>query len=482
MAGGNWNPLDKPIRPGFYMNFIAAALASIQPGARGIVACPVRSNRGPIGEFVEITSESELLETFGYDVEGATAYKTIRMALLGGAKTVLARRLDDGTAAEGSITLKDTAGADGIKLITLEKTDRDFRITTRPNLVDSAKQDIILLEGAKLLFTFTYETGTGGFDKAVAAVNEEPKNKWIKAVKVADGNGTLAAVSSQKFTGGAAGISGITNEEYIAVQELFEARKFNAFVLDGVTDAALLTSFKSWILRMTAEGKGVIGVFGGSKEADQDPEQGNTRSRTLNHELIVNVTTGATLDGVQYSSAEVAAWVAGLIAGQKLSESTTYATTPFTDVHPRLTNNQITAALLAGSFVLVHDGEKVRVEKGINTLTSLREGQNNQFKKIRAIRVMQAFNEDLLKAASDSYIGKIINDDDGKIALLNAYKQYMETMREARVIEKDYLVYLNPKYHDPKKPVAEPHEVFPKWEARITDTMENIYGEFVVKS
>lgn len=481
MAGGNWSPAEKKIRPGFYMNFVAAALASIQPGARGIVACPVKSNRGPVDEFVEITSEAELLSTFGYDVTGATAYKTIRMALLGGAKTVLARRLDDGTAEKGSLVLKDTESVDGIKLVTLEKTDRDFRATTRPNLLDSTKQDIILYEGSRLLHTFTYETGTGGFDKALTAINEEAKNEWIEAIKLADGSGTLATVSSQAFTGGASGITGITNQHYIEAQELFEARKFNAFVLDGVTDAALQTSFKSWILRMNAEGKGVIGLFGGTQTADNSPEQGNTRSRLFNHELVGNVIVSGKLDGVWYSSAEIAPWFAGLMVGQKLSESMTYASTPFEDVRPRLTNNQITAALEAGSLVLVHDGEKVRVEKDVNTLTSLREGQNNQFKSIQAIRIMQAFNDDLLKAASDNYIGKIPNDDDGKIALLNAYKQYFETMADARIIERDFLAYLNPAFHDPKKPKAEPHEVFPKWEARIVNTMKNIYGEFVVK-
>lgn len=483
MAGGTWSPTEKKERPGFYLNFVAAALAAIQPGARGIVACPVKANWGPVKQFVEITSESELLSKYGEDlVTGATAYKTVRMALLGGAKTVLAYRLADSGAAKASITLQDTSATpvNVLKLETKYETTRDFRVTTRTNLVDNTKQDILLYDGTTLLRTFTFTSGTGGVDNAVTAINSDTGNEWITATKLADGNGVLAAVTSQAFAGGDNGIDGVVNADYIAAQDAFEARNWNLFVLDGMTDSALQTSFSSWIQRLRTEGKGVMAVFGGSAVADADPALGNARSVGFNHEGIINVIVSGVLDGVTYSSAEVAPYIAGLIAGQKLSESITYAVTPFDDVSPRLTHNQIVAALQSGSLVLVHNGEKVKVEKGINTLTTLRQGQNNQWKKIRAIRTMDAFNADLLKTAQDYYIGKVNNDDDGKVALLNAYKQYMEVQANAGIIENDYQVYLDPAYHG-NPPVAAPDEVYPVWEARITDTMDYIYGTFVVK-
>jgi len=66
MASGTWQPSDKPKRPGFYMRFIAAALARIQPGARGIVAMPVKANWGPKKQVVEITSEKDLTDILGH--------------------------------------------------------------------------------------------------------------------------------------------------------------------------------------------------------------------------------------------------------------------------------------------------------------------------------------------------------------------------------------------------------------------------------
>jgi len=481
MAGGTWSPTEAKVRPGFYMNFVAAALAAIQPGARGIVAIPVKANWGPAKQIVEITDEKSLIDTYGADVDGGfTAYNSIKLALLGGAKTVLGYRLVDSAAAKASITLKDTAAtpADVLTLTTKYETARPFKVTVRDNAVDPTnKQDIVLYEDTKQLYVFTFVKGAGVVDNAVAAINNDANNKWITATKVADGNNTIANVTSQAFTSGNAGVGSIANTDYVDAMSAFETRRFNFFALDGATDASLQTSVKAWIERLRSEGKGVVAVMGGSVTDDQTPATANSRSTGFNYEGVINVGVSGIMDGVTYSSAQVACWVAGKAAGQALSESLTYAVTPFDDVTPRLTHNQVVAGLQAGTLLLVHDGEKVIVEQGINTLTSLRQGQNNQWKKIRAIRVMDAINDDLLKTAQDNYIGKVNNNDDGKVALISACKQYMETLVNGGLIEKDFSVYLDPDYHPA---LAAPDEVYIKWDARIVDSMEKIFGTFVV--
>lgn len=482
MAGGTWSPTETKVRPGFYMNFVAAALAAIKGGTRGIVALPLKANWGPVRQFVEITSEAELIAAYtSQESASITAYTAGRFALLGGAKKLLGYRLADANAAKASLTLNDTTAPAPVAVLKLEtkyETTRDFRVTTRVNAVDNTKQDIVLYEGTKQLRVFTFTFGIGGVDAAVASINNDTGNLWITAAKLADGTGQLAVVNSQPFAGGNNGTAAIVNDDYVNAMAAFEARDFHVFTLDGMTEPALQASVKAWIERLRNEGKGVMAVMGGTAAADADVTQGNTRSTGFNHEGVVNVITSAKFAGTLYSSAQIAPYIAGLIAGQRLNESTTYAVTPFEDVSPRLTNSQIVAAINAGSFVLVHDGEKVKCEKGINTLTSLRTGQNDQWKKIRTIRVMDAINGDLLKSASDNYIGKVNNNDDGKVALLNACKQYMDKLVLGGLVERDYLVYLDPDYHPA---LAQPDEVYIKWEARIVDSMERIYGTFVVR-
>lgn len=479
MAGGPWSPTEEKVRPGFYMNFVAAALAAIAMGARGIVAIPVKANWGPKKTAVEISSEAELIEAFENDTNGFTAYKLIRLILLGGAKTVLGYRLVDGAEAKAALTLKDGAGTNVITLNTKYETERSFKVTVRDNPVDTENlKDILLYEGLKLLYTFTFAKGATIVDAATETINNDPGNKWIDAVQVAVGNGTLADVSSQALTGGNAGAAAVTNADYTVAMTAFEAREFNIFCLDGMTDSALQTSVAAWIARLRNEGKGVVAVMGGSASDDANIATANTRSQSFNYEGIINVGVSGVLDGVTYPSAEVACWVAGKMGGQKLKESLTYANAVFDDVSPRLTHNQVVAALKAGTIVLVHDGEKVKIEQGINTLTSLSADQNNQWKKIKAIRVMDAINTDLLKAAQDNYIGKVNNDDDGQAALLSAYKQYMDVLVDDGLVKDDYTVGLNPEFH-PIGAAAE--EVYPLWSASIVDSMEKIFGTFVVK-
>ncbi len=478
MAGGTWSTTELKVRPGLYMNFKAAAAAQISGAARGIVAIPVRANWGPIKKLVEISNEKDLIDAYTDNLEGgATAYKEIKFALMGAPKKVLAYRLADADAKKALVTLKDEESTDVLTLSTKYETDRPFKVTVRDNIIDDNKYDIVLYEGSKLLYTFTFDKGAAAIDNAVKAVNEDKGNKWIQMIKKADGNGTLEAVTSKDLTGGNAGIEGITNADYMEALDVFESAVFNVLALDGICNAELQASIAAWVERVRKEGKKVLVVMGGSKEEDQDVAVSSTRSRGFNNEAVHNVTVGGVLGGNEYCSAEIAPYIAGLIAGQKLNESITYHVTPFEDVTNKLSNSEVIALLQAGSLVLVNDGEKVIIEQGINTLTSLKEGQNNQWKKTRAVRVMDSISDDMLKSARDGYIGKVTNNEDGQASLIAACKQYMEKLANEGIIASDFAVMIDPQY----QPSAEPDEVYIYWNASITDSMEKIYGTFTVR-
>ncbi|RJG26707.1 phage tail sheath family protein [Paenibacillus thiaminolyticus] len=487
MAGGNWSPTDMPVLPGLYMNFVAAAGTAIQPGARGVVVAPVKAHWGPVGEFIEIADEKSIKESFSLEeTGGASAYTTLFLALLGGPKKLLAYRLADNTAAAAKVTLKDTAeaSADCLTLTAKYPGERgnDFNVTVQASLVDATKKELRLYEGTTLLRTFSI--GDGSSAAAATAINEDADNKWIVAEKIADG--TMADVSGSTFTGGNSGISGITNADYITATEAFEGQEFHVLTLDGVADPALRASIVAWVKRVRSEGKGIIATLGGTAEDDKASDavaKASARSAAFNHEGVVNVGSGAVLAGKEYSSAQVAAWAAGLIAGQSISESTTYAVSPFDDVTRRWTRSEQEQAVRSGVFLLIHDGRQVKVLRGVNTLITLRNGQNNSWKKIRTIRVMDQINADLRRTVEDAYIGKVNNNDVGRLALIGACKEYMRTLAQSNVIEgAGYDVILDPSYYGSapaKQP--EPDQVFLQWNARLTDVMEQIFGTFFVQ-
>jgi len=487
MAGGKWDVLDLPRIPGLYMNFEAAALAAIQPGSRGIVLVPVKAHWGPDKEFQTITRESHITDLFtADDSDGSTAYKTCRFALMGGAKEVIAYRLVDGDAAVATLTLKDTT-AEPVNVIRLDAyykgaRGNSFKITVAVNPVDGNYKDIKLYEGTTLRRTYTFTSGT--IAAAVAAINNDT-SKYLKATLLAEGNGILTNIAAQPMTGGDSGIDGLVTQDYTDAFTLFETQEFNLIALDGVTSSGIQASFKAWVERVRSEGTYIIGVIGGSAVNDKAVDavdQAVARSAANNYEGIVNVGCGAYLAGVEYSSAELAPWVAGLIAGKKLKESVTYAPAPFSDVNRRWTKSEQVDAVEGGVFLLFHDGLIVKVLKGINTLVALRTDQNNSFKKIRPIRVMDAIASDLQKTAEANYIGKVNNTEEGRLALIGACLQYMATLAKGGVIEATgYYVILDPDYYgDGATLTPEPDQVFLNFGARLTDTIEAIFGVFYV--
>ena len=477
-----------PELPGLYMNFVAAGGNAIKPGARGIVIAAVKAHWGPVGQFVEVSDEAAIKEMYSEDeTGGATAFTTLYLALLGGPKTLLAYRIASDAAAVATVTLENTvtptAGA-ALKLSAKYPGERgnNFNVTVQSNIVNPALKELKLYEGTKLLKVFAIDNGD--IESVVQAINEDTGNKWVVATKIADG--TVADVSGETFTGGDSGVTDIANADYIAATTAFEGQEFHVLALDGVTDPALRSSVVAWVKRVRSEGKGIIATMGGSKADDTGVDAVSNavnRSATFNFEGIVNVGSGGSMADKEYSSAQVAAWVAGLIAGQSLNQSTTYAESPFDDVTRRWTRSEQEKAVRGGVLLLIHDGRKVKVLRGMNSLVTLQLGQNSSWKKIRTIRVMDAINGDLQRTTDDVYIGKVNNAAEGRLALIGAGKEYMRTLAQSNVIEATgYDVILDPDYYGSAPAIKpEPDQVFLGWNARLTDVMEQIFGTFYVQ-
>lgn len=221
--------------------------------------------------------------------------------------------------------------------------------------------------------------------------------------------------------------------DYTAMRDAFDTRPFNVFVFDGESSVSEQAATKTWVIRNRDEGKHFMAVIGGTAANDADPTAGNARTTLNADDYIVNQIVGGVVNGVTYESAKYAPWLAGAIAGTAINAAITYKQAQLDDVNKRLTNAQINSALQAGSLVLVHDGEKVKVEQGLTTSK----------KKIRTIRARQAILTDIAKTAADSYIGKLNNNADGQATLIVAIKAYLETLEREGVLA-DPVVTLDP--------------------------------------
>ena len=127
--GGQWEATSLPVRPGLYINFRDAAIASITGGSRGTVAVPIFTYTGGTavaGKFYTIETVSD-----GIDLVGNANATPITRILEGGAKEVLVYAvpaLGEGTATEQYANLRDALSV------------QDFNVFVYPTVIDATEQ------------------------------------------------------------------------------------------------------------------------------------------------------------------------------------------------------------------------------------------------------------------------------------------------------------------------------------------------------
>ena len=466
MATGVWNENDRPTIPGFYNRFKSVAEKRIGTGIHGILAMPVKANWGPVEKVVSIKDEKDLINKFGKD---NTAYKLGRLALQGKPKELLLYRLTDGNEKVASITLKDTTVSSAINVLKLETkypTDRKFNVTIKNNIINEDKKDLILFEGTKQVYVFSELTGT--MAEIVKSINENVENIWLKATKLDEGNGELANITNESLTGGNDGTTSITNEHYLKAMENFEGYKADGFCLDGVADESLQNTIKAWVKRNKTRGNNII-AFLGCKHTD-NIQQANTKSKQFNFEGVVNVATQGIYEGVKYTPAETACYIAALATGKGLKESICNEKTIFEDVEPRLSKEEIEIALASGTLVMAIDDNEVIVVDDVNTLKKYSEEQNDTWGYIRGIKFMNAVDSDTALKRKE-FIGKTPNNKTGQLVVICALKQYFEVLEKEGVIE-DFTVEID----EELQKNAKNDEFFWKWNAKYVNVMKRIYG------
>lgn len=156
-------------------------------------------------------------------------------------------------------------------------------------------------------------------------------------------------------------------------------------------------------------------------------------------EGIINFTT----EGIKvkdkeevYTAQKFTARIAGLIAGTGARDSVTFARLPeVEDIETHLTEEEAADKIKAGELILFHDGEKVKVARGVNSLTTVTGDKNEAFKKIKLVEIMDMIYEDIKRTAEDDFIGKVRNTYANKLLLCNAINSYFEGLEAEEVLE-----------------------------------------------
>lgn len=150
-------------------------------------------------------------------------------------------------------------------------------------------------------------------------------------------------------------------------------------------------------------------------------------------EGVINFTTqGIQVGETVYTAAEYVSRIAGMLTGSGMIGSCTYL--PLLEVadFQRLENRAAEdAAADNGELILLHDGRKAKLGRGVNSLTTTGKDKGPILKKIKIVETKDRMTYDLRLAVEDSYIGKYNNDYSDKLTLISSISAYMREMEES---------------------------------------------------
>ena len=148
------------------------------------------------------------------------------------------------------------------------------------------------------------------------------------------------------------------------------------------------------------------------------------------HEGIINYTTDkvdSTLSATQFTASEYCARIAGVLAGLSLARSSTYYV--LSDVTSAQVPDDPNTSIDAGELVLVYDGEKYKIGRGVNSLTTFTTDKGSDFSKIKIMEGVDLYQDDIRDTFEDSYVGKVRNDYDSKQMFVAAIIAYQKTLQ-----------------------------------------------------
>jgi hypothetical protein len=254
-----------------------------------------------------------------------------------------------------------------------------------------------------------FKDDTGAFtSKEYRAAIEVQSADWTAANK---------AFIEQAFSGGPSKVIveriPVNAANYSAALTRLAVKRWNYLAIPGIATAdvaAIATQIKTW------------------RDTNKKTFKAVLPNNTGDHIGIINfATSGIKVGGNTYSAADYSGRIAGILAGMPLTRSATYYVLP--EVEAITESTDPNADIDAGKLILVNDGDKIKIGRGVNSLTTLSGGKGADWQKIKIIEGHDLIQEDITTTFNDNYVGKINNSYDNQVLFLTAVNAYARGLR-----------------------------------------------------
>ena len=389
--GGGTFLVQNKVLPGSYINFISAARASANLSDRGYAAMGLELDWGIDGEVftVELGDfQKDSLKIFGYSYT-SVKLKGLRDLFLN-AKTLYAYRLNSGQKAQNDFCTAKYTGLRG----------NDITITIGANVDNPDAYDVVTLLDGTAVDSQTVENAAGLKD-----------NDYVIFKKDA----SLTATAGAPLTGGTNGT--VTGESYQAMLDKLEAYSFNTLGCLS-TEETVKSLFVSYTKRLRED----MGV----------KFQTVLYNKAADFEGVINLKNS--VEGDKESS--LVYWLTGASAGCAVNKSNTNNLYDGEfQVQASFQQSQLETAVKGGELVFHRVGNEIRVLDDVNSFTSVSVDKNEDFQMHQVVRVLDQIGNDIAVLFNTKYLGKVPNDNSGRIALWSDLVTYNQQLEQIRAIE-----------------------------------------------
>lgn len=389
LGGGMWTSQNK-LLPGAYINVISAKRAEAATSDRGVAATAYEADWGVSNKVIEVTSdefERDALILFGYNYED-DKLKNLRELFKHAKKAYLYRLDKDGVKASNTYATAKYTGTRG----------NNLTIKISANVDVPSNWDVA-----------TFVDGVRVDNQTVNKASDLKPNAFVDFKSEA----TLKAEAGVPLTNGTNG-SSITGTEHQAFLKAIEPYYYNSLGCIS-SDEATKKLYIAFGKRMRDE----VGV---------------------KFQTVVHNYPSADNEGVisvkNNTTAELVYWTNGANAGCKVEGDLTNAKYDGEyEVKTDFTQAELEQALRNGEFVFHRVGQEVHVLEDINTLTTLTDTKDEEFKNNDTIRLVDALAEETANTFNTKYNGKFPNDPDGRVSLWNDHFDSLKAYAKKRVIK-----------------------------------------------
>ena len=211
-----------------------------------------------------------------------------------------------------------------------------------------------------------------------------------------------------------------------------ETIRFDYLTIPTVETDGKGEDIATWVKTMRGTKKKKIKAVLPNVAADNEGIINFTTEKSIKTETVTGKDGAKTTVDTIYTAEQYCARIAGLIAGTPMTIACTYAPLPELSDCTRLTDND--TPVDKGEFIIFYDDEKVKVVRGVNSFITTIDGKGDSFKKIKIVEAMDMINDDIVKTAQDSYLGKYANTYSNKCLLITAISSYFAQLKRDDIV------------------------------------------------